>query len=414
MKTRRVHPAKVFVRGFGFSEGLEWGLWLALTVYWIVELDLSITELALLGVVLELTVILSETPTGVVADVRSRKQSLLIGQVLMGASFAWTFAVENIWMLLASHALLGFGWTFRSGSDAAWITDELQGVDRGASSPRGEREITSDVEQLLLKRGRVGMLISLIVGPITIAVGWWQSVRVIGLVLSVAFGAVALWLAIAMSEDHFTRGAERGMGLRATLRTGVGVVRSQPRLRKLILVAALLFAAAELFGRIGYIHLLDSGGLRDLDGSGESLLVLGVLFFATAIAGLLINTAASRRLEGGHDIVRVGGVLLLVASVGGVLASTTSIFVLVGIGFLLQDSVQEAMYPVMEGWANRDAPKEVRATVHSLVGQTTSMSQIGGAIVLGALAEVTSVQVGLGAATALMVCAALVALRSSV
>ena len=70
------------------------------------------------------------------------------------------------------------------------------------------------------------------------------------------------------------------------------------------------------------------------------------------------------------------------------------------------------MFPVMEGWANKEAPSEVRATVHSLVGQTTSLSQIGGAIILGGLAEATSVQVGLGAATALIGLAAMVALRT--
>lgn len=257
------------------------------------------------------------------------------------------------------------------------------------------------------------MLISLIVGPVTIALGWWQSVRFVGLLLSVAFGVVAVWMAFAMSEDHFTPGAERGVGFWETLTTGFGVVRSRPRLRTLVVVAALVFAGAEIFGRIGYIHLLDSAGLRDLDGSGESLLVLGVLFFLTAIAGLLMNTGASKQLEGGKSIAAVAGAMLLVASVGGVLASATSVAVLIGVGFLLQDSVQEAMYPVMEGWANRDAPTEVRATVHSLVGQTTSMSQIGGALILGALAEATSVQVGLGAATALIACAALVAQRSA-
>lgn len=412
MTVRRIHPADIFVRGFGTSEGVEWGLWLALTVYWIVERDLSVTELALLGVVLELTVLVSETPTGVVADMRSRKQSLVIGQVIMAVSFAWTFAVENIWMLLASHALLGFGWTFRSGADAAWITDELKGMSQQEHSTDGDTYSDGHVEQLLLKRSRIGMFISLIIGPATIALGWWQSVRVVGLLLSLAFGLVAVWMVIVMSEEHFTPGVERDVGFRETLRTGVDVVRSRPRLRTLIVVAAFVFAGAEIFGRIGYVHLLDSAGLTDIDGSGESLLVLGVLFFLTAVAGLLMNTAASKRLDGGQNIAAVTGVMLVVAAIGGALASTTSIVVLIGIGFLLQDSVQEAMYPVMEGWANRDAPTEVRATVHSLVGQTTSTSQIGGAIVLGALAEATSVQVGLGAATALIACAAAVALQS--
>ncbi len=401
----------MFIRGFGTSEGIEWGLWLAITVYWIVELDLSLTQLALLGVALESAVIVSETPTGVVADVKSRKCSLIIGQVLMGASFAWTFAVENIWMLLASHALLGVGWTFQSGADAAWITDEVAGQRRGDASSLNEPDTSgNDVEQLLLKRGRVGMALSLVVGPVTILLGWWQSVRFVGFALSVAFILVAVWLAFAMSEEHFTPGSERGVGFSQTLRDGVGVIRDQPRLRTLVLVAALLFAGAEIFGRIGPVHFLDSvsGGEQS---SGESLFALGVLFMLIALAGLVLNTVASKRLDRDGNISHVAGVLLLIAALGGVLASSTSLIALVGIGFLLQDAVQESMYPVMEGWANRDAPTEVRATVHSLVGQTTSISQIAGAIVLGALAQATSVQVGLGAATILIGIAALVALR---
>ncbi len=401
----------MFIRGFGTSEGIEWGLWLAITVYWIVELDLSLTQLALLGVALESAVIVSETPTGVVADVKSRKWSLIIGQVLMGGSFAWTFAVENIWMLLASHALLGVGWTFQSGADAAWITDEVAGQRRGDASSLNEPDTSgNDVEQLLLKRGRVGMALSLVVGPVTILLGWWQSVRFVGLALSVAFILVAVWLAFAMSEEHFTPGSERGVGFSQTLRDGVGVIRDQPRLRTLVLVAALLFAGAEIFGRIGPVHFLDSvsGGEQS---SGESLFALGVLFMLIALAGLVLNTVASKRLDRDGNISHVAGVLLLIAALGGVLASSTSLIALVGIGFLLQDAVQESMYPVMEGWANRDAPTEVRATVHSLVGQTTSISQIAGAIVLGALAQATSVQVGLGAATILIGIAALVALR---
>lgn len=410
MSRRRIHPADVFVRGFGTSEGLEWGLWLAITVYWIVEADLSVSELALLGVALELTVLISETPTGVLADMRSRKWSLVIGQVLMGASFAWTFVVSDFWMLVVSHALLGFGWTFRSGADAAWVTDELRGLEIAEA----DSGLDEHVEQLLLKRSRVGMLLSLVIGPVTIALGWWLSVRFVGLVLSVAFIAVAGWLALRMSEENFVPATSRGSGFRQTLRDGVRVVRSRPRLRKLVLVAALLFAGAEIFGRIGPLHFLDSAAGGGEVESGRSLVALGVLFFLIAVAGLGLNAAASYWLEHGRGVARVAGMLLAIALIGGVLVSSSSVVVLLGIGFLLQDGVQEAMYPVMEGWANRDAPSEVRATVHSLVGQTTSTSQIGGAIVLGALAEATSVQVGLGAATVCIAFAAVVALRSSV
>ena len=60
-------PARLFVRGFGFAEGLEWGFWLAASVWWIVDLNLSPIELVAMGAVLEISVLVGETG-GVVAD----------------------------------------------------------------------------------------------------------------------------------------------------------------------------------------------------------------------------------------------------------------------------------------------------------------------------------------------------------
>ena len=57
----------------------------------------------------------------------------------------------------------------------------------------------------------------------------------------------------------------------------------------------------------------------------------------------------------------------------------------------MQDSVREALFPVLEGWANRDAPSEVRATVHSLLGQTTSVGEITGGLLIAAVAEASSI-----------------------
>ncbi len=382
---RRIRPETIFVRGFGFSEGLEWGLWLALTVFWIVELDLSPTRLVLLGVVLEGTVLLSETPTGVIADVRSRRASLILAQALMAVSFIWAFASTNYWVILPAQAMVGFGWTFRSGADTAWITDELKGRT-------GVDEVSDDeIEGLLLRRHRWGMIISLVVGPATIAIGWWQSVRVVGIALGLAYLLVAGWMALVMTEDHFVPGTDRGAGFRDTLREGFAVVRKRPRLRILVLVIALVYLGSEVFDRLGYVHFLDNVGISDLDASGQSLLAIGILFFIAALAGITVNIAAQRSLTSGAGVVRVAVGLLVIACIGGLIASATNLVALIGLGYLLQDGVREALWPVMEGWANRDAPSEVRATVHSLMGQTTSVGEITGGLLFGAVAEATSI-----------------------
>lgn len=404
MTPRRIRPEAVFVRGFGFSEGLEWGLWLALTVFWIVELDLSPTRLVLLGVVLEGTVLLSETPTGVIADVRSRRTSLIVAQTLMALSFIWAFASTNYWIILPAQAMVGFGWTFRSGADTAWITDELKGQT-------GEDMGDDAIETLLLKRHRFGMIMSLLIGPATIAIGWWQSVRVVGIGLGIAYLAVAVVMALVMTEDHFVPGKDRGSGFRETLREGLGTVRSRPRLRLLVLVILLLYLGSEVFDRLGYVHFLDNVGVSELDASGQSLLAIGILFFVAALAGIAVNLASQRWLTKGRGVARVAVALLAVACVGGLIASSTNLVAVIGIGYLLQDSVREALWPVLEGWANRDAPSEVRATVHSLMGQTTSVGEISGGLIFGAVAEATSIPLAMAGGAILFGLSAVMATR---
>ena len=152
MSARTPDPARVFVRGMGLTEGLEWGFWLAATVWWVVVLDLSPLQLVGMGAVLEVTVLLAETPTGVVADMVSRRRSIMIGQIVMGAAYVWAVVSFDYWMILPAQALFGVGWTFRSGADTAWVTDELKGLDPDL---RSLQEVRDAVERAHAAHKRV-------------------------------------------------------------------------------------------------------------------------------------------------------------------------------------------------------------------------------------------------------------------
>lgn len=397
MNARPYDPARIFVRGFGLTEGIEWGFWLAITVFWIVELGLGPLQLVLLGVALETTVLLSETPTGVVADLHSRKRSILIAQVLMGLSFVWSVSSTNYWVIFPAQVLVGFGWTFRSGADTAWVTDELKGVGHFDDD---------DVERLLLQKHRFGMIVAVFSLIFTVAIGTLTSVRWVAAILGIVYVAMALYFHHSMREDHFTPGREHDRGFIDTFRAGLRVVSGRPQLRVLVVVILLVDFGAEAFDRLGYKHFLDSAEVTD-----DSLIALGILFLVLAFAGLVVNAASSRVLAKGHGVARLAVVLLAVAAIGGFIASATSIVVVIGLGYLLQDSVREALWPVLEGWANRDAPSEVRATVHSLMGQTTSIGQLAGGLALGAVAELVTIPIALSVAAAFFAAASLFATR---
>ncbi len=381
MTSRPYDPARVFVRGGGLAEGVEWGFWLAISVWWIIELGLGPLELVFMGFVLELSVLLSETPTGVVADVFSRKRSVIIAQVVMGVGFIWAVVSTNYWVILPAQVLFGVGWTFRSGADTAWVTDELKGTGEVSDD---------DIERLLLRRHRFGIAFAIATLVFTMAVGTATSVRWAAVVMGLLQISVGGYFALAMREEHFVPGREHGRGFFDTLRAGLRVVSTRPRLRVLVGVVFMLDMGAEAFDRLGYKHFLDNAGYDD-----ESLVALGVLFLALASAGLLVNALAARSLRGGYGVARLAVVLLVIATVGGLVAAMTSVVVVIAVGFMFQDSTREALWPVLEGWANRDAPTEVRATVHSLMGQTSAVGELTGGLALAALAEATSIRLSL-------------------
>ncbi len=86
---------------------------------------LSPLQLVLVGTTLELTVLLCEVPTGVVADVYSRRLSIIIGFCLIGLGFLLEGLIPLFGTILIAQMLWGLGYTFTSGSRQAWLSDEI-------------------------------------------------------------------------------------------------------------------------------------------------------------------------------------------------------------------------------------------------------------------------------------------------
>src|SRR5215208_7244237 len=100
-----------------------------MAVYLVRELHFTPLQLVLMGTVMEASVFLFEIPTGVVADTYSRRLSLIIGYLGIGASWTLVAIVSEPWAVIALWALWGISYTFTSGAYQAWITDEV-GIER--------------------------------------------------------------------------------------------------------------------------------------------------------------------------------------------------------------------------------------------------------------------------------------------
>ena len=139
---------------------------------------------------------------------------------------------------------------------------------------------------------------------------------------------------------------------------------------------------------------------------------MGIWFLLAIVAGLLVNTVVSRQLEKGRRVHRLAAMLFVLSGLGVVLAASSSVAVVIGLGLIVQDSLRETLDPVMEGWINRDTTSEVRATMHSLIGQVESISEIVGGVLLGVVAELISIPVALFAVGVVLFLVGILAERS--
>ena len=86
---------------------------------------LTPVQLILVGTALEVSAFVFEVPTGIVADVYSRRLSIIIGYVLMGLGFLVEGFFPAFLPILLAQVIWGLGYTFTSGATQAWITDEI-------------------------------------------------------------------------------------------------------------------------------------------------------------------------------------------------------------------------------------------------------------------------------------------------
>ena len=349
--------------------------WTVAAVYFVREVGMGPLELVLAGTALEVAYFLFEVPTAVVADTYSRRASVVVAQVVMGAAFVLTGAYAEVWVVLAAAALMGFGWTFKSGAEDAWLADEAGPERMARSFQRG-----AQVERALALAG-IALAVGLALVDLRLPI-------VVGGLLFVALG---LLLALLMPETGF-RPAPRGeLGrARALVRTGRDggrLVRTRPIL--LLIVGITFFGGmwSEGVDRLWEAHLLVDVGVPRL-GSLDPILWFGVLNAGALLLALAVAQPLVPRFErAGRDamarILLVLDSLLIAATLAFALAGS---FLLAVAAFWAIDVARSLSHPVWATWLNANVDdSRVRATVISITNLGDSAGEWGGGPALGAV-----------------------------
>ena len=360
-------------------------------VYQVETARLNPLQLVLVGTVLEFVAFVCQVPTGVLADIYSRRLAVILGTLLFGMAFVLEGSFPRFDVILVSQILFGIGATLSDGAEQAWITDEV-----------GEMRIG----HVFLRSTQVGLLAGLLGAIISVGLA---SIRinipiVIGGALSIG---VAGFLLLFMPENNFhpiskaERRTWRDMG--NTFRSGLHVVRGRPILITILLIALFYGLYSEGFDRLWTAHFLTNftfptfGQLKPVVWFGiisvvGTLLTLG----ATEVVGRWVNIAQQRILIRALFVINFLGIVCLL-----VFALAGNFFLAVA-AVLLFKVFRTVNDPVYTTWLTQNIEAKVRATVISMRGQVDAFGQIVGGPPVGYIGTTFSIQTALLASCALL------------
>ncbi len=376
---KRFLPAQTAYTVLSLSSGALFALvFTANTLYYATVVKLSPLELVLVGTALELSIFLFEVPTGVVADVVSRRLSLLIGFALIGLGFLLEGLIPVFWAVISAQMLWGIGYTFTSGATQAWLSDEIGEVA---------------ANRLMLRVQVWGRYIGFIALPIAFLLAY-QSLQVPIVIGGLGFLALCAYLAFTMPETGFKPHPSHQEGLMTSLRStflqALHFARDNASIRLIFIVTIIFGAASESFDRLWQVHLL-SFGLPRLEWGGlseaQSLLLwfigidmlIQLLSLPFAHWGSRIDAARAQSVARALLWVTAGlGVCILVFALSGSLVIAIMAYIAARISRSLHG-------PLSGAWLNQNLEPSTRATVLSLNGQADAVGQIAGGPIIGAL-----------------------------
>ena len=355
-------------------------IWVAASLYQVTVAQLTPLQLVLIGTALEVSAFVFEIPTGVVADIYSRKLSIIIGYILMGIGFIYESLFPSFWPLILAQVIWGLGYTFTSGATEAWISDEIGEENANKLFLRATR--------WALYASLLGMALSALVGINNVAMPiFWGGFGLSLVGVALIFIMPETGFQPTPREDRNTWGQ-----MVFTFKEGVHVVRSRPHLMTILGIGLFYGLYSEGFDRLWVKHIVDTFEIPALF-YGSELVFLSVL----RIIGTVLTIAALRpiekRLDTSNPIVIGRAMFFITAAISLSLiafafAPTLNAII---IAFLFIWIFRRIAGPLYTAWVNKKLDSGTRATVISISSQVDTVGQIAGGPGVGLIAKLVSV-----------------------
>ncbi len=388
---RRLDPILIFLILRGSSAFFHTLIFTVNMVYQAETVGLSPLQLVLVGTTLEMSAFLFEAPTGILADVYSRRLSVIIGIALMGIGFVIEGSFPFFPAILLNQVLWGLGYAFTSGATEAWLADE---IGEEAAGP------------VFLRGSQVGQLASLLAIPVSVALATAaiQLPIVLGGLLLLGLAAF-LWQAMPETGFRPTPDDKRTSWRQMvkTAQAGVEMVRCRPLLRVILAVSLVVGLYSEGYDRLWTPHLLDNFTFPILFGMQP------IVWFGIIRAGSSLFSIAATEIARRKQITETGGRLvgLMLFLDGAMLLALlilawASNFWIALLALWIFSTARSTLGPLDNAWIVRHAAGSARATAISFSGQLNAIGEVVGGPAVGWIGTVVTLRAALTASALLM------------
>jgi DHA3 family tetracycline resistance protein-like MFS transporter len=388
----RLSPTGVYLILVGVTQFASSLVFTANIVFQVEDASLSPLQLILIGTVWEATYFVFEVPTGIVADVFSRRLSVIIGLILSSIGLALVGAFPRFETIALGHVVLGLGGTFTSGAQEAWIADEAGVEKAGDIFLRGSQYV------------RVGGLLAI---PLAAGLGS-IDIQVPQFAGAAVTAALAVVMVALMRETRFKPVApgERhtALAMLHTVGEARALVSRRPVLLTVLGVAAVYGAASEGFDRLYTPHFLRDVGLPSM-WNLKPVVWFGIISALERLLSLAVVQVVRNRVDAtkhavlgrammAADFVRIAGVLAFAFS--GSFYIALAVYLPTRAAVLLHQ-------PLYQAWINLSLDSKVRATMLSVSTQCDAIGQVAAGPTVGVIAGLSSIRTGLSVAALALV-----------
>jgi len=389
------HVARVYVRWVFLRAIFHRGWWLVTSLYLVTEVGLTPLELIFLGTAQGMVVVIFEVPAGVVADTFSRKWSIVIAHAVMGLGMITTGLFTDFRALVITQMIWGLSWTFSSGADVAWLTDEMDQPEHTASA-------LTFAARAQLAGAATGLILF----------GLFASMTQLSTAIVIA--GLCMWITGALviatfSEVRFSPAkAAPFSSTLMTLRRGIAAIKRDRIILVVLLVTVAINGANEIFERLYPKRLVELG----LPEKPDPILWLALLGLVTLVLGAIALSVLQTHINNTKTPIRIYIFGCVVGTLGLMLFALAPSFVFAMLGVLMVHGIAWTIVGLIGTiLVNSRVNSEIRATMQSFLAQAENLGEITLGLSLGLVAQHSGIAISMLGASALVAVSALLLLK---